>query len=111
VLHFRKLGQQRKKIINENEGSRPTKYIKSRESILSFDTTHKQVQNINSYGCRPLEIGRKILDLRGWKARAEHTTLEIYIPSNKELSHLPRVQKENDPNAQPTAKSFHSQRS
>jgi hypothetical protein len=43
---------------------------------LSFDTTHKQVQNINSYGCRPLEIGRKIVDLSGWKARAEHTTLE-----------------------------------
>jgi hypothetical protein len=35
VLHFRKLGQQRK-IINENEGSRPAKYSKSIENTLSL---------------------------------------------------------------------------
>jgi hypothetical protein len=50
VLHFRKLGQQRK-TINENEGSWPAKYSKSRESTLSFNTTHKQAHNIDSDGC------------------------------------------------------------
>jgi hypothetical protein len=52
VLHFRKLGQHRK-IVNENEGSRPAKYSKSRDSIMSFDTAHKQVHIIDSDGCRP----------------------------------------------------------
>jgi hypothetical protein len=32
VLHFHKLDQQRK-VPKENEGSRPTKYSKSRESV------------------------------------------------------------------------------
>jgi hypothetical protein len=36
---------------------------------------------------------------------------ERYRPSDKGLFHLPGVQKENDPKAQPTSKSFHSQRS
>jgi hypothetical protein len=58
VKHFCKLGQQRK-ISNENEGSRPTKYSKSRESTLSFDAPHKQVHNINSGGCRPPENHEK----------------------------------------------------
>jgi hypothetical protein len=54
-LHFCKLcklGQQRK-IANENESSRPTKYSKSRESTLSFDSSHKQVHHIDSDGCGP----------------------------------------------------------
>jgi hypothetical protein len=54
VLHFHKLGQQRK-TVNENEGSRPTKYSKSRETTLSFDTTNKQVHNIDSDRYRPPE--------------------------------------------------------
>jgi hypothetical protein len=58
VLHFHKLSQQRK-IINENESSWPAKYSKSRESTLSFDTSHKQVHNINSDGCRPSENWEK----------------------------------------------------
>jgi hypothetical protein len=54
VLHFRELGQQRN-TPNENEGSRAAKYNKSRESTLSFDTSHKQVHNIDSDGCGPPE--------------------------------------------------------
>jgi hypothetical protein len=64
VLHFRKLGQQRK-TIHENEGSRPTKYSKSRESTSNFDTPHKQVHSIDSNGCGPPENWEKILDLHG----------------------------------------------
>jgi hypothetical protein len=58
VLHFCKLGQPRK-TVNENEGSRPTKYSKSRDSALSFDTTHKLVHSINSDGCGPLKNREK----------------------------------------------------
>jgi hypothetical protein len=58
VLHFHKLGQQRK-IINENESSRPAKYSRSRESALSLDTLHKQVHNIDLDGCGPLENWEK----------------------------------------------------
>jgi hypothetical protein len=58
VLHFRKLGQQRK-TINENEGSRPAKYSKSRESASNFETTHKQVHSIDSDGCGPLKNWKK----------------------------------------------------
>jgi hypothetical protein len=58
VLHFHKLGQQRK-TINENESSRPAKYNKSKESTLSFDTSHKQVHNIDSDGCGPSENWEK----------------------------------------------------
>jgi hypothetical protein len=54
VLHFRKLGQQRK-TVNENEGSRPAKYSKIRENTSNFDTTHKQVHSIDSDGCGPSE--------------------------------------------------------
>jgi hypothetical protein len=52
VLHFRKLGQQRK-TVNENEGSRPAKYNKSKESTLIFDTSYMQVHNIDLDGCGP----------------------------------------------------------
>jgi hypothetical protein len=58
VLHVRKLGQQRK-TINENEGSRPTKYTKSRGNTSNFDTTHKQATSIDSNGCGPPEIWEK----------------------------------------------------
>jgi hypothetical protein len=58
VLHFHKLGQQRK-IVNENEGSRLAKYNKSRENTSNFDTAHKQVHNIDSNGCGPLENWEK----------------------------------------------------
>jgi hypothetical protein len=75
VLYFRKLGQQRK-TVNENEGSRPAKYSKSRESTLSFDTTHKHVHSIDSDVCGPPKNWEKNSDLHGWKVRAEHTTPE-----------------------------------
>jgi hypothetical protein len=58
VLHFHKLGQQRK-TVNENQGSRPTKYNKSRENTSNFDTTHKQVHSIDSDGCGPQENWEK----------------------------------------------------
>jgi hypothetical protein len=52
MLHFCKLGQQRK-IVNENKGSRPAMYSKSKENTSNFDTTHKQVLSIDSDGCEP----------------------------------------------------------
>jgi hypothetical protein len=54
VSHFRKLDQQ-KKATSENEGSRPFKYTKNKEGAASFDIAHKQVHNIDSNGCGPLE--------------------------------------------------------
>jgi hypothetical protein len=50
VLHFCKLGQQRK-TVNENKGSWPTKYSKSRENTSNFGTIHKQGHSIDSDGC------------------------------------------------------------
>jgi hypothetical protein len=64
VIQFRKLGQQRK-TINENECSRPTKYIKNKENISNFDTTHKQVHSIDSDGCGPPKNWEKNSDLYG----------------------------------------------
>jgi hypothetical protein len=54
VLHFCKLGQQRKST-SENESSRPFNYSKSKEGASSFDTSHRQVHSIDSDGCRPLK--------------------------------------------------------
>jgi hypothetical protein len=45
--------------VNENEGSRSTKYIKSRENTSNFDTTHKHVNSIDSDGCGPPENWEK----------------------------------------------------
>jgi hypothetical protein len=58
VLHFCKLDQQRK-VPKESESSRPTKYIKSKENTMSFDTSHKQVHSIDSDGCGPPENWEK----------------------------------------------------
>jgi hypothetical protein len=52
VLHFRKLGQQRK-FASDNESSRPFKYSKSKEVHSSFDTSHRQVHYNDSDGCGP----------------------------------------------------------
>jgi hypothetical protein len=71
VLHFCKLCQQRK-TLNENEGSRPAKYSKSRESTSSFDTTHKQVHSIDSDGCGPPENWEK--DFRPPRLESETRT-------------------------------------
>jgi hypothetical protein len=54
VLHFHKLGQQRK-AAGENKSSRPFKYIKTKEVASSFDVTHKQVHSIHSIACGPPE--------------------------------------------------------
>jgi hypothetical protein len=54
VLHFRKLGQQRKST-SDNESSMPSKYNKGKEGTTSFDVPRKQVHNINTDGCGPLE--------------------------------------------------------
>jgi hypothetical protein len=58
VLYFHKLDQQRK-VPKESESSRPTKYSKSRENVMNFDTSHKQVHSINSDGCGPPESWEK----------------------------------------------------
>jgi hypothetical protein len=58
VLHFRKLGQQRKAAI-ENESSRPFKYSKTKEVASSFNVMHKQVHSIDLDGCGPLENWEK----------------------------------------------------
>jgi hypothetical protein len=58
VLHFCKLGQQRK-AANESKSSRPFKYIKGKEGAPTFDATHKQVHGIDLDGCRPLENWEK----------------------------------------------------
>jgi hypothetical protein len=58
VLHFCKLGQQRK-VVNENESSRPFKYNKGKEDAPTFDATHKQVYSIDSDGCGPPENLKK----------------------------------------------------
>jgi hypothetical protein len=58
VLHFCKLGQQ-KKSTNENESSRPFKYNKGKEGITSFDMPHRQVHSINMDGCGLLENWEK----------------------------------------------------
>jgi hypothetical protein len=49
VLHFHKLGQQRKSA-NENESSRSFKYNKSKEGTTSFDMPHKQDHTIDTDG-------------------------------------------------------------
>jgi hypothetical protein len=58
VLHFRKLDQQRK-VSNESESSRPTKYVTSRENVMGFEASHKQVHNIDSDGWGPPENWEK----------------------------------------------------
>jgi hypothetical protein len=50
VLQFRKLDQQRK-IPEEYEASRPTKYSKSRDWSLSFENAHKHIHSINLSRC------------------------------------------------------------
>jgi hypothetical protein len=84
VLHFHKLGQQRK-TVNENESSRPTKYSKSRDSTSNFDTTHKQVVHcIDSDGCGPLKNWEK--NFRPSRQESESRT---YNPRRE--YHHPRV--------------------
>jgi hypothetical protein len=58
VLHFHKLGQQRK-ATNDNESSRPFKYSKGKEGAPTFDATHKQVHSIDSEKCGSLENWEK----------------------------------------------------
>jgi hypothetical protein len=53
VLHFYKLGLQRKPA-NENESSRPFKYSKGKEDTPNFDASHKQVHSIDSDRYEPL---------------------------------------------------------
>jgi hypothetical protein len=58
VLHFRKLGQQRKSA-SENKSSRPFEYRKRKEGHSSFDTSHRQLHNIDLDGCGPPENWEK----------------------------------------------------
>jgi hypothetical protein len=52
VLHFRKLGQQRKST-NGSESSRPFKYNKVKEGTTSFGMPHMQVHIIGTDRCGP----------------------------------------------------------
>jgi hypothetical protein len=58
VLRFHMLEQQRK-VPKESENPRPTKYSKSRENHITFDTSYKQVHSIDSDGCGPVENWEK----------------------------------------------------
>jgi hypothetical protein len=58
VLYFYKLDQQRKNL-KKNESTRPTKYTKSRGSLVSFNNVHKQIHNIDSDRCRPPKNWKK----------------------------------------------------
>jgi hypothetical protein len=73
VLHFRKLGQQRK-VANDNKSSRPFKYSKDKEGAPTFDATHKQVHRIKSDGCVPPENWEKNFRPCARKATTEGTT-------------------------------------
>jgi hypothetical protein len=78
VLHFRKLDQQ-SKVPKGSEGSRPTKYNKSRGSIMNFDTSQKQIHSISSDRCGPPENWEKNLDLRSRKVERGLSTLKEII--------------------------------
>jgi 3-methyladenine DNA glycosylase/8-oxoguanine DNA glycosylase len=73
VLHFRKLGQQRKATI-ENESSRPLKYSKDKEDIPNFDAPHKQVHRLTRMDVDLQKIGSKFSGLHDKKARAKYMT-------------------------------------
>jgi hypothetical protein len=79
-------------------------------------TARKREQNVQPqkrlpHSKRWLFESRPRQGLRPRQTSVLHVPRERHIPSDKGLSHLPRVQKENDPKAKPTAKSSHSQRS
>jgi hypothetical protein len=49
----------RAEVPKESKNSRLTKYSKSRKNAMSFDTSHKQVNSIDSDGCGPPENWEK----------------------------------------------------
>jgi hypothetical protein len=73
VLHFHKLGQQRNSA-SENKSSRLSKYNKSKEGASSFDTSHRQVQSIDSDGCGPPEIWER--NFRPGQLESENSTYD-----------------------------------
>jgi hypothetical protein len=61
-------------------GVTPTKYNRGRESTMRFDNTTKQIHNVDSDGCKPLEIEEKIFgSLRNQKMETKPSTLEKRI--------------------------------
>jgi hypothetical protein len=74
VLHFHKLGQQRKSA-SENKSSRLSKYNKSKEGASSFDTSHRHVQSIDSDGCGPPEIWER--NFRPQRLESERWSLNV----------------------------------
>jgi hypothetical protein len=68
--------------MNENKGSRPAKYSKSRENTSNFDTTHKQVHSIDLDGCGLLD---------NWEKNFRHPWLESEsIPYTPRRDYHPR---------------------
>jgi hypothetical protein len=90
VLHFCKLGQQRK-TTSENESSRPFKYNKTKKvHKVSMQHISKFIASIQT-DVDLQRIGRKFLDLCDKKPRAEHMTpgeiiikLEVTTPTEAE---------------------------
>jgi hypothetical protein len=73
VLHFHKLGQQRKST-SENERSRPLKSNKGKEGTTSFDTPDRQVHSINTDRCRPPKNWEK--NIRPPRPKSESRTYD-----------------------------------
>jgi hypothetical protein len=83
VLHFWKLEQQRK-TLKESEASKPTRYNKGRPSTKNYDSTLKQVNSIDSDGCRPSENWEKFFcppqrDHRQWSFDTRKDVHNHYI--------------------------------
>jgi hypothetical protein len=75
VLHFCKLGQQRKST-NKSESSRSFKFSKGKEGTSSFDTLHSQVHSVDSDGCGPLENWEKNFRPPRTESKNRHMILE-----------------------------------
>jgi hypothetical protein len=79
VLHFRKLGQQRKSI-SENESSRPFKYSKGKEAQQVLTRLTDKFTASTRTSVDHQKIGRKTLGLCGQKARVGHMIQEEIAP-------------------------------
>jgi hypothetical protein len=73
VLHFCKLGQQRK-VATENKSWRPFEYSKGKDGTPNFDAPHKQAIASTRMDVDLHKIGTKISSLCGKKAREKHMT-------------------------------------
>jgi hypothetical protein len=75
VLHFCKLGQQRKST-NEDESSRHSSTTRAKKAHRALTHLIDKFTALTRMGADHRKIGRKISDLRDHKARIRHMTLE-----------------------------------